>query len=187
MRRKHKEETKEKIRLAHIGKPQTEKHKANKALSGGNFLKGNVPWNKGKTGLQQSKRKGTVSIETRGEKNPNWKGGASTKQHIIRTSNQYRSWKEQVLNRDGSVCKKCEAITTTVHHLYSFRDYPELRFEVDNGVTICTTCHRKFHNHHGWTHNTPAQMTVFLNNQPTMLTGLINLQYQGACGYLEGD
>ncbi len=175
------------MRLAHIGRPQTAEHKANKILSGGNFPKGHVPWNKGKTGLQQSKRKGTISIETRGEKNPNWKGGITSKNRIIRTSNSYRAWKEQVLNKDGSICRKCQVVTTTVHHLFSFRDWPELRFEVDNGITVCTVCHRQFHNQFGWTHNTPAQMMEFLNPQPIALTGLIGPQYQGEHGISLGD
>ena len=31
------------------------------------------------------------------------------------------------------------------HHLKTFKDYPELRFDVDNGQTLCRSGHKKVH------------------------------------------
>jgi hypothetical protein len=39
-------------------------------------------------------------------------------------------------------CGKKEVSET--HHIKSWRDFPELRFEVSNGKTLCLDCHKKY-------------------------------------------
>ena len=74
---------KKKISDALKGKPKSEAHR--KKLS--DAAKGKVPWNKGKTGVQISTRKGTtVSDETRAKMRESHKGQVQTKE-----SNQKRS------------------------------------------------------------------------------------------------
>lgn len=64
---------------------------------------------------------------------------------LSRTSYEYRAWRVAVLERDGWQCRKCGASkrgrTLHAHHIRSFKDHPELRFSVDNGLTLCASCH----------------------------------------------
>ena len=79
-----------------------------------------------------------------GEKNPHWKGGITPIHEAIRRSKEYKLWRDAVKKRDGYKCiwcglnKKLEA-----DHIKPFCDYPELRFAIDNGRTLCNECHKR--------------------------------------------
>lgn len=74
---------------------------------------------------------------TTGEKNPNWKGGHSNR------SNKQSKWARAVISRDNATCQRCGAqgIELHAHHLRSFKEHPELRWDIANGETLCFQCH----------------------------------------------
>lgn len=79
-----------------------------------------------------------------GKENPNWRGGISRHDP---ERNRYRAkvWSQSVRLRDG-VCQECGAFDRLhAHHLKRWKDYPELRYELSNGVTLCHTCHERAH------------------------------------------
>ena len=62
-----------------------------------------------------------------------------------RNNYKYRKWRKDVILRDGC-CQKCGSETNLVaHHIKSFSEYPLLRNELSNGVTLCEECHKKLH------------------------------------------
>lgn len=64
-----------------------------------------------------------------------------------RTGLKYTSWQNAVLSRDKAACQRCGARNTELHahHIKSWKDHPELRFEVSNGITVCAPCHWAIH------------------------------------------
>jgi len=89
----------------------------------------------------------------KGTENPNWKGGTSRNYKTGYYSREYIIWRIAVFTRDNYTCQKCGANGNkkylTAHHIKSFAHYPELRFEVDNGETLCEDCHKETDNYKG--------------------------------------
>jgi len=58
-------------------------------------------------------------------------------------------WTNNVYNRDSYTCQKCKASGTKVilnaHHIKSIEHYPKLKWNLDNGITLCLDCHHKVH------------------------------------------
>ena len=55
-------------------------------------------------------------------------------------------WRRAIYKRDNYKCQVCSSIYNLyAHHILSWKDYPELRYDLDNGITLCNDCHKKIH------------------------------------------
>lgn len=86
-----------------------------------------------------------MSEVQKGEKNSSWvKDRSKLVNQADRNSYQYLEWAESVRERDGRKCRignsNCHYILE-VHHILSWREYPELRFNINNGITLCRAHH----------------------------------------------
>jgi hypothetical protein len=88
-----------------------------------------------------------MSLVHKGERSYLWKGGISFENKRIRASIEFRIWREAVFARDNWTCQKCKIRGGVLHphHIKSFAEYPKLRFEIDNGQTLCKKCHKRIH------------------------------------------
>lgn len=61
----------------------------------------------------------------------------------IRHSTEYKEWRLQVFGRDDFTCRRCgvRGVYLEAHHVKGFAEFPKLRFDVDNGLTLCKECH----------------------------------------------
>lgn len=75
-----------------------------------------------------------------------WKDGKSLERDRARLAAQVKSWRITVFIRDNRRCQQCGATEHIhAHHIKPWAEYPDLRFDVDNGVTLCEVCHGKVH------------------------------------------
>lgn len=56
---------------------------------------------------------------------------------------KYRKWRMEVFKRDDYTCQSCfkKGIYLEAHHIKGWTEYPDLRYEKDNGLTLCKKCH----------------------------------------------
>ena len=112
---------------------------------GRRFQKGFIPWNKGKKHSEKSieKMRKAQTGKKVGARHWNWKGGISPLNNKIRNSIEYKLWHKAVLKRDNYSCRFCgkKGGRLQVDHIKPFAYFPELRFAIDNGRTLCENCH----------------------------------------------
>lgn len=85
------------------------------------FPKGNISWSKLNKGRYNLPRK---SIE--------------------RGSAKYSEWVQKVKERDNYICRECGSTKQIeAHHMYDFDRYIDKRFDIDNGVSLCKSCHMR--------------------------------------------
>lgn len=59
---------------------------------------------------------------------------------------EYKIWKDKLLEKVGYKCESCGGNNRLCgHHKKCFYEFPELRFDLDNGQILCLSCHQKLH------------------------------------------
>ncbi len=160
-------EHKQKIADAQKGKPKNLTDEARKIMS--EKKKGHTPWNKGvgnittkclQCGSQFQSKKFTkrkyccVNCKTKhqsGENHYKWikdRNNLSRKQE--RNDSAYGDWRKTVLNKYNYKCAVCQTSYTNkhkleVHHILAWKSYPELRYNTENGISLCHMHHMEVH------------------------------------------
>lgn len=82
-----------------------------------------------------------------------WKGGITSENRRIRVSSRYKLWRTAVYERDNYTCQDCgvRGGKLNADHIKPFAGFPELRFELSNGRTLCVPCHIKTPTFGRWT------------------------------------
>ncbi len=97
------------------------------------------------------------------------------------SSREYRIWRVGVIRRDG-VCQTpgCGSRERrTAHHMNSGSYFPEERYDLDNGVTLCSKCHMNFHNNYKRSYREKCTKYDFENFKS--LTTYLNDLYTAKC------
>ena len=63
-----------------------------------------------------------------------------------RNTREYRIWRAGVIRRDIR-CQLCNTLQERhAHHINHATYFIDERFDVENGICLCRTCHSHFHN-----------------------------------------
>ena len=134
----------------------------------GRFIKGHIPWHKGKTGVYSKDTLEKMSKGRRG-KIPWNKKGLRPLHDIIRRLFEYKEWRTKVFQRDNYTCQDCLAKGKYLHahhkkrfaillqeFLEEYNQFSPMEdketlvrlatkwkpfWEIDNGETLCKDCH----------------------------------------------
>lgn len=60
-----------------------------------------------------------------------------------------RQWSVSIRQRDNNTCQRCKDVAPShdAHHIAPRSQRPDLKFDLSNGVTLCSSCHRWVHQH----------------------------------------
>jgi len=90
-----------------------------------------------------------MSENTRGENNWRWISDRTKVKNgrldILRTSTDMKDWKLGVYKRDEFACQLCNSTKSGIfncHHIKKLSKYPELAYDISNGITLCKSCHK---------------------------------------------
>lgn len=80
-----------------------------------------------------------------------YKHGNTDKLMLIRLSKDMIDWRTKCFKRDKFTCQNCGQVghELQVHHIKTFSKYENDRFDINNGITYCKSCHKKLHKKYG--------------------------------------
>ena len=108
----------------------------------------------------------------RGQDNPNYNPNLTDEERIRIRGHVSVLWSQQVMERDNYTCQICGDSPSgklNAHHLNGWNAFPEQRFDLDNGVTLCTDCHKEFHSQYGYGDNTREQFDEYAESKTLVL------------------
>ena len=84
-----------------------------------------------------------------GADNPLWQGGARKQRKREMIGYKYRDWRTAVFTRDNWTCQCCgiRGGYLEADHIKPWCAFQDLRYDVDNGRTVCKPCHVKLDTH----------------------------------------
>lgn len=78
---------------------------------------------------------------------------------------KYINWAKKVKERDNYTCQCCGAKKERkyihAHHLNSWLENKKIRYDIKNGITLCSYCHMKFHEIYNFQNNIKEQYYDF--------------------------
>lgn len=87
-----------------------------------------------------------------------------------KSKKEYRDWRQSVYKLYNFSCDICGSKSSkknkiVAHHLESYDVNIDLRYDISNGVAMCSCCHIDFHKKYGFGKNTAEQYREYKNNQ----------------------
>jgi hypothetical protein len=116
--------------------------------------RGMKAWNKGLRGFLSGEKHHWFGVSHSGKNSPVWiKDRSKLKRNgdaaLDRRSSAYGEWRKRVWLRDIFKCKMANPNCLgriEAHHILGYTKYPELRYEVNNGITLCHFHHPRKRN-----------------------------------------
>ena len=114
---------------------------------------------------------GCVRLEYLGKNHPNYNPNIPDEERFNRRGNDHKLWSRQVLSQNDYTCQICSQHggNLNAHHLNGWNAFPEQRFDLDNGVTLCVDCHKDFHKMYGRGDNTREQFNEYAASKTLVL------------------
>jgi len=86
---------------------------------------------------------------------------------VNRDDNGYREWQKYIYKKYNWKCALCGCKGSknnqiNAHHIFGYKEYPDLRLDKNNGIVLCFKHHLEFHKKYGKEGNNLEQIEEFL-------------------------
>jgi len=125
---------------------------------------------------EETKKKISISISGKiGQAAPNWNPNLTAEERAERKENrnndpEFVKWSIKIKERDNFKCviPGCNNHDLESHHLDNWNDFPDKRYDLDNGVTLCLEHHKSangysFHTIYGSKGNVQEQFIEWID------------------------
>jgi hypothetical protein len=146
--KKHTDITKDRIRLARLGKKLSKETKLKIGLSNKGVKKSDEDREGCRRRMKINYRLGKLKLG-KGETHWNWKGGITPLNKHLRACSKWKIWRELIFLRDNFTCQNFNCVYCNnkigvmlhPHHIKPCSLHPDLAFDVENGITYCEGFH----------------------------------------------
>ena len=82
----------------------------------------------------------------KGNKHPKYKGNKNARLIAVGRY-EYKQWHAAILRQCHYTCQRCgkRGGKLEAHHIKPWAQFPELRYDLQNGIALCHECHKEIH------------------------------------------
>lgn len=112
-----------------------------------------------------------LSILYSGKNSPNYNHNKTLEERLVqRKYVEYYEWRRYIYEKDNYTCRCCgdsKGGNLVAHHILNYSEHDELKTDIKNGITLCKTCHKDFHDTYGYKNNNEEQLNeyIYIKNQ----------------------
>lgn len=128
----------------HWGATSTSFKKGHKpSINAHKFKSGDKHWLYGKHWTLEMRKK--LSLAHLGIDSQKWFGFTTPERKRAMQHRLYKEWRKSVFERDDYTCKECGLRGVELHadHIKPWAFFDKLRYDINNGRTLCVDCHRE--------------------------------------------
>lgn len=101
-----------------------------------------------------SKNATKLGLSQVGNAHPRWDDSLTDEERFRNRDHDLKKWRTSVFVRDNRKCVVCgSGQKINAHHIYSYASYPDRRYDMENGITLCKKRHVDFHSKYGYGNN----------------------------------
>ena len=114
-----------------------------------------------------------MSVFYSGENHPSYNHNKPLEERLKdRKYIEYYERRKNVYEKDNYTCQCCgdnKGHNLVAHHILNYSEHEEIRTNINNGITLCKTCHKLFHDIYGYRNNNKNQLDEFMKEHGNQL------------------
>lgn len=102
---------------------------------------------------ENSQNQAKKNLSKSGIEHPRWRSDYNDDDREKYRGDDFKKWSRTVKEVNNFTCIRCLSVGGKInsHHILSYSEYNNHRFNPHNGICLCLDCHKEFHSTYGYT------------------------------------